>query len=700
MTKLISDMMRSQRVMASTQVSTVHGWRPIPALTPTLAALLTILFAVSTLLADSTSVDLKKLSLEELVNIEVTSVSKKAEKLSQAPAAVFVITSEDIKRSGATTIAEALRMAPGVHVARIANNYWAITARGFNGNFANKLLVLIDGRSVYTPLFSGVYWDMQDVLLEDIDRIEVIRGPGATLWGANAVNGVINIITRASCETQGGLVTSGAGNTERGFGSFRYGGELGVGAHYRIYGKYSDRDNMTVAGGGDMYDRWHTLRAGLRIDWDLNERDAVMFRGDFHNGDAGAVYNLPAMHEPWTEEFVDDASLRGGNILGRWSRRLSSSSDLTMQVYFDRTERYDVYSGETRSTIDLEFQHGFKASGRVSVMWGIGYRAMADDIDSTGLLWMDPRVSHDDVVSAFVQTDVNLIPNKLRLVLGSKFEHNNFTGNEVQPSGRFLWRPHPRHAVWGAVAHAVRTPSRAERDIRVLAGALPPFTDHNPGPLPVKLVYAGDEQYESEELYSYELGYRARLGSNLSVDMALFRNHYTSLRSVTTTGQPVPVGMPPTCMQLALRAGNGVEANTYGLEVASGWVPRNWLDFRLSYTLLRMSVEGDEASYQTEFVVSEGMDPRHQLQVRAALDLPARTRFAAAVRYVDDLPAFGFDSYTTLDARVDWHPWPSLELAVAGQNLAGPAHVEYQSELNTWPVQVERTAYGSITWRF
>ncbi|MCK5229802.1 MAG: TonB-dependent receptor, partial [Desulfobulbaceae bacterium] len=417
--------------------------------------------------AEIVPTDMTELSLEELMNIEITSVSKKPEKLADAAAAVFVVTREDIRRSGVTSIPEALRMAPGINVARIDSNKWAVTSRGFNGRFANKLLVLIDGRSVYTPSFSGVHWEVIDIFLEDVDRIEVIRGPGATLWGANAVNGVINIITKHAADTQGGLIAMGAGTEERGFGGVRYGTDMGETTYGRFYAKGFKRDEFVHnTTGDDAGDDWDMLRGGFRLDSLLYDRDSVTVQGDIYQGNMNQTLHLPTVSGPFFNKIVEDkAEVEGWNLLTRWQHTLSPTSDFTLQVYYDRTNRDEFVYGEIRDTFDIDLQHQFAAYKRHEVIWGLGYRYTHDDFSDSEILRLDPDSRSDELFSAFVQDKITLMEDCLWLTIGSKFEHNDYTGYEIQPNARLFWAPHTDHKVWASVGRAVRTPSRMEDDI-------------------------------------------------------------------------------------------------------------------------------------------------------------------------------------------------------------------------------------------
>ncbi|HSS44518.1 MAG TPA: TonB-dependent receptor, partial [Thermoanaerobaculia bacterium] len=397
--------------------------------------------------------ELKKLSLEELFEMEVTSVSKKPEKLSETAAAVHVVTDEDIRRSAAPSIPEALRDIPGIEVARVDSRQYAITARGFNGTTANKLLVLMDGRSLYTPLYSGVFWDAQDTLMEDIARIEVIRGPGATVWGANAVNGVINIISKSAEETQGLLVTGGGGNEERAFTGVRYGGKLGADAYFRVYGKYFDRNDSVRPNGQDANDQFQMGQGGFRVDWKPRADQLFTLQSDVYDGSA-------------EQPTAGDIDLKGGNLLGRWTRHFSANSDLQIQAYYDRTERnIPPIFGEKLDTLDLDVRHRFLPAGGHDVVWGFGYRHTNDKVNNSPALAFLPPNQTRQLATAFVQDEITLVESRLHLTLGSKIEHNDYTGFEYEPSGRLAWTPSKEQTIWAAISRAVRAPSRIDREL-------------------------------------------------------------------------------------------------------------------------------------------------------------------------------------------------------------------------------------------
>jgi len=651
---------------------------------------------------------LADLDLEDLMNIEVTSVSKRLEKMSQAASAIYVITNEDIRRSGATTIPDLLRTVPGLEVASIDASKWAITSRGFNGRFANKLLVLIDGMSVYTPQFSGVYWETRDVPLEDIERIEVIRGPGATLWGANAVNGVINIITKKASETQGGSMTAGGGSEEQGFGGVRYGGKLGDDAFYRIYTKYFNRDDFPNASGVEGADDWRVLRGGFRIDWDPTDVDALTLQGDVYDGSQGERSTILMNDGPPEMPLVFRTPNRkidvsGGNLLSRWHRKLSESSDLTLQLYYDRTERMDpLIISEIRDTIDVDMQHSFAFGDRQRIIWGLGYRYTADENSNSFALGMDPDERADDLFSAFFQDEITLIPDRLAFTLGSKVEHNDYTGWEGQPSARLRWTPNPNHTVWAAVSRAVRTPSRAESDVRILTLGTEPLELPNGMVIPpynYLLSLQGSRDFESEDLVAYELGYRLQATERLYLDFATFYNDYSHLRTLEP-GMPDFMVLPPV---FPLIGGNKMKGESHGIEITADYNALDWWRLTAGYTYLRMNLHlEDDSMDPTDPESAEGENPQNQCFLQSRVDLPKNVEFDTILRYVDNLPSFDVHGYVTLDVRLGWKPTKNLDLSIVGRNLLDNQHLEYRSTafVNTEPTEVPRSVYGKVTWSF
>jgi len=637
--------------------------------------------------------DFGSMSIEDLMKIPVTSFSKREEQLSEVSGALHVITQDDIRRSGAPNIPEALRMAPGLQVARVASHSWAISARGFNDIFANKLLVLQDGRSIYTPLFSGVFWDVQDTMMEDIDRIEVIRGPGATLWGANAVNGVINIITKSARDTQGLLLSGGGGTEEIGFGGVRYGGKINEQTHFRVYGKYFNRDASVLPNGEDADDRWHMGRGGFRFDSDVSDQNLLTVQGDLYAGWIDQTFTRVSPVAPYpTNDVADTFDVNGGNLLARWTHTISADSSWAVQGYYDRTYRDAVIFREARDTFDVDFQHRFPLFSWNSVIWGLEYRWTGDKVRDTDNfdVSLDPAERSTQLFSAFVQDEISLVPDRLRLTVGSKVEHNDFSGFEFQPSGRLIWTPHSRHTIWGAVSRALRTPARADHDVRL--NQHPVF----PGPLVTSI--RGQEDFDSERLIAYELGYRVQAHKRASFDLALFYNDYDDLRGLRPAGfQASP---PPA--HIAVFLDNAFEGESYGGELAANFQLADWWRWRASYSYLDLQIHPKTTPPDADSErLIEGASPHHQFSIGSGLDLPAGFGIDWTVRYVDELPALAVESYVGLDVRLSWRPTPNLELSVMGANLLDNQHPEFApTSIRTQRTEVERSVYGKITWRF
>ncbi|HLQ77145.1 MAG TPA: TonB-dependent receptor [Terriglobia bacterium] len=643
--------------------------------------------------------DVTAISLEDLMNLKVTSVSKRAQKLADAPAAVFVITQEDIRRSGARSIPEALRLAPGVEVARIDENKWAIGSRGFNGRFANKLLVLIDGRTVYTPLFSGVYWNVQDVMVEDVDRIEVIRGPGATLWGANAVNGVINVITKSAQATQSGLITAEAGTEERILSGARYGGTIKDRGFYRAYTKYSKWASSTDATGQDAFDGWDTLHGGFRFDSNMPGDNSYTVQGDIYHSGYGETLTAPTLTAPYLTTFRNNGDFSGGNILARWNRTFSKSTT-SLQMYYDKTNTSaDSLLVDHQNIYDIDFQHDVRVNEHQELIWGVGYRSTQDHILSSPAVTLDPDHRSLSLFSGFVQNEFNTFTNHLRITLGSKFEHNGFTGFEFEPNARALWTLNRKHSVWGAVSRAVRTPARTEEDMRLNAAVLPPSAQTLG--LPAEVSVYGNKAFKSEDLVAYEAGYRLQWSPAFSADVTTFYNSYSNLLSAEPGAPFLELTPNPPHLVVPLVAANKMSGGTYGTELFADWkvVPK----WRVSgsYSYLHMNIRRNVDSLDQSSLDPAGISPSHQFYVRSSIDLLKNLEPDITLRYVDSLSGLAIPSYYSLDAHIGWKPVGPVELSLGAKNLLDHQHLEFRPDfITTSPTQVKRTFYGTITWRF
>jgi len=617
--------------------------------------------------ADSLSIaNLKQLTIEELMEIEVTSVSKRPEKLIQVASAIQVITREDIRRSAATSIPEALRLAPNLQVTQLNSRHWNISARGFNSAFSNKLLVMIDGRAVYSPLFAGVFWDAQSVLLEDVDRIEIISGPGGTLWGANAVNGVINIITKSSKNTQGLFVSAGAGSTLRQIAEARYGGKVSENFSFRIYGQHQGRGNTLLADGNDNSDEWNLTQGGFQLDWNAGSADAISMQGNFYGGGEQANSNPSAID--------------GQNLMGRWTHAFSEKSELTVQAYYDRTWRTDVPStiDDRLETYDIDIQHNFRLGKKHNVIWGGGYRLMDDMTwNRTQFVGFLPADRTMNLLSSFIQDEISLVPDRLKFTIGTKLQHTNFTGFEILPSARLTWTPREHHVLWSAISRAVRAPSRIDVDYHIPAYKVPSN----------QLSVAGGPNFISEKLIAYELGYRIQPSTYISVSLAAFYNSYDDLYSVEA--------LPGT---LTYQIQNGAEGHSYGTEIFGNFQPLSKWRMRGGYTYFQKNLNNKPGNVSDVSLLSTlGMDAAHQMVVQSFIDLPWNFSFDLATRYVDELALTPYSpripSYFTLDSRIAWRH-KGFELSVAGQNLLDKAHAEIGDK------QVRRNIYSKITWRY
>ena len=642
--------------------------------------------------------DLTQLSLEDLMNTKVTSVSKKEQSLSRTAAAIVVITAEDIRRSGAANIPDLLRMVPGLDVAQINANSWAVSARGFNHQFSDKLLVLIDGRTVYTLLFAGVYWDTQDVPLEDIERIEVIRGPGATVWGANAVNGVINIITKRAADTQGGLLVASGGTQNLASGTAQYGGKIGSDASYRVFARYLDQKHLPDLEGESGADGWHLLHTGFRADARLSQKDSLTLQGDLYGGSEGAEFGHIVSIAPPVNVNVDGIEkIPGGDVLSRWNHVFSSRSDTTLQVYFDRYERNGPVISENRDTFDLDFQHHLALGARHDLIWGADYRHSSDfTVGTIDRAWI-PAGCALPLFSTFAQDEIVLKPDRVFLTVGTKLENSYFSGFDVDPSARVAWTPSKQHTFWAAVSRAARDPSRREEDADINIAVFP-----GPGGVPAELTLLGNSDEKAEHVVAYEAGYRAQPAGAFSIDVATFFNTYTDLAE-TEPGSPFLVVNPaPAHLVFPLVWGNKMHGTTDGIEVSADWKVNNRWTLCPGYALLQMHLHIDPTSQNTTAVTNtEGSSPRHQAQLRSHLNLPGRLVWDASAYFVERLPAQQVPSYTRLDTQLSRQLGERLELSLVGQNLLRDRHPESNDMLTSVnPTQVKRSAYAKIVWRF
>lgn len=621
--------------------------------------------------------ELKHLSIEELLDLPVTSVNRYPEKLLNAAAAIEVISGDDIRRSGYTSIPDALRLADNLNVAQKNPHDWAISARGFNANLGDKLLVLIDGRSVYTPLFSGVFWNAQDYLLEDIDRIEVISGPGGTLWGANAVNGVINIRTKNARDTLGTYVEAGVGTELQDFGGARFGADLGHDVYLRVYGKYSAYDDGAFANGASAHDHWHQGQAGFRLDANPSPDDTLGLQGDFYSG-------LLLMS-------AGNGRLAGGNLVGHWSHKLPNDSEVSAVLYYDRTHLLDPFAAspyqpfgyliDNLDTYNLDVQHRFWIGPRQQLVWGFGYRLIDDRVaQQAPNFGFFPANERQNLYNLFAQDEISLTRHT-HLILGSKVEHNDYTGWEFEPTLRLRWSVSERQTLWAAISRAVRTPSRLDRDLA--EPAIPP------------VLVAGSDAFRSETVVTDEVGYRGQMSSQLSASVSLYFSEYDHLRGITTT----PVTLFP------LLTTNSLEATTYGAEFALDYSVFTWWTLHAGYTWLHEDVRVKPGLTDFQNALAETEDPGNQISLRSSMDLPGNFEFNADLRWVDTLVTNDnttvgtVPAYMELNLRAAWHPTQSLELSVTGQNLLHAQHPEYGYPYSSRE-ELQRGVYAKASWRY
>jgi iron complex outermembrane recepter protein len=639
------------------------------------------------------------MDLAQLMQVTITSVSKKPQSLADTAAAVYVISQEDIRRSGVTSIPEALAMAPGLQVARISASKWSISARGFSGYTSNKLLVLMDGRSLYTPAYSGTFWDVQNTLLEDIERIEVIRGPGGTIWGANAVNGVINIITKKAQATEGALVRARVGNGEQGAAA-REGFKIDESTFGRIYVTTSNYDSNVLS--NDLLDRsskdanddWHNLQSGFRLDGVVGTANEWTMQGDVYKIDGDQiVFPYWVDGPPYRTFNLDNYSARGGNLTGSWQHKFAGDSSLTFKTYYDNNVRKEAYYEQAFDTVDLDLQYEFSLGTWNNLSTGLGYRYIKGDFVENYQATI-PDQNHD-LSSLFLQDQIKLIDRHLWLTLGTKYEYNDFTGSEWQPSARLLMKPDEEQSVWASVARAVRTPSMVERNGSVTLAVLP--TPRGT----VKSNLLGNSAFNSETLIAYEAGYRWQPRRNVSFDVATYYNDYEDIYSAVRGTNPLDPN---------LHFSNNQEGTGHGVEFTSNWQATSWLSLNFTYTWQELDLKNKDAS----IVTLEGSNPtintpKHLAAVRTSIDFTENWQSNLWLRYVDRFTGrntidptseLQVSSQFYFDANLVYKPVKNVEIMLAGQNLLNSSQLQYVAELLAPPTEIERVVYMKVTWSF
>jgi iron complex outermembrane receptor protein len=638
-------------------------------------------------------IDLTQASLEDLMDITVTSVSKKEEKLSRAAAAIFVINSEDIRRSGATNIPDLLRMVPGVDVEQIDANAWAISIRGFNSRYSNKVLVLIDGRTVYSPAFSGIFWDQIEMPLEDIERIEVIRGPSPTIWGANAVNGVISIITKSSKDTKGGLMTAGGGSQTRATGELQYGGTAGQNGTYRVFGDYFNIGNSGSQTGGAANDHWQRSHAGFRTDWDTSSADSLMVEGDLFANQENQTTNGSFVPTPFAYTFPQSLDAAGGDLLALWKHTLAGGSQTSLQVYYDDYRRTDLGTPSKVRTFDLDFQHHVSAGDRNDIVWGLGYRTDSANFASGYAIAFTPPSQSVSLFNIFLQDEIR-ISDALSLIIGGKLEHNGYTGFETEPSVRLVWSPpSSRYTVWAAASKAIREPSRVENAIE---------TDLAEFPLSASseevLLLQGNTKEQAESLRDYELGYRCAFTKTLSFDAATFLSFYRDLETVEPQA-PIILPGSPLIVEIPELFANSAHGMDYGGEVFLTWQAASRWRISPGYSYLHATLVDPNTQGLPYATVSTDF-PQNMVQIRSLFNLSRKTEFDQSLYYTARLPGGSIPGHARLDLRLGRRIGESTEISLVGQNLLQPRTVEYGDSVGVIGTESVRSIYGKITWRF
>ena len=637
--------------------------------------------------------NLSAVSIEDLMNIEITSASRKEQRAADVAAAVFVITHDDIRRSGMTTIPDLLRMAPGVEVAQINSNKWAVTVRGFNGLYANKLLVLVDGRSIYNRLFSGVLWDSEDLMFDDIERIEVIRGPGAALWGANAMNGVINIVTKTAAETPGGLVRVQAGRAGE-QGAVRYGGTVGA-TSYRVYSQWTGRAESVVVPGTGADDASDRATAGFRADW-TTRPGVLTLEGDFTAGQARAPWpNLDPQTVARQPLAADPSEAKGGHFLGRWTHARAGGASMQIQSSADITGRDEPVGHYDRHAFDVDAQYHTALGAHQDLVAGAGYRFINEGFAGRVGFSLTPAEDRSTLLTAFVQDEIALFGNRLAVTLGSQVQHDSDAGPGVQPTARVMWKALPHQRLWGATSRALRTPSLSERGLRL---DYPPV--RSPSGLPLFVTVLGNPSAETETLVDAEGGYRLEIGTAASIDVTAFLGRYDHLLTQEPEA-PVVRFVPSPRILVTSQFGNQLAATTRGVELAGHWTPIPAWRFDGSFTGFHVTPELAPGSQDPAAASGDGSTPRTQWQVRSAFSPATRATFNVALFHVGEIEQVHVDAYSRLDVSGEWRFTGSLSAMAIGQNLLDPAHAESSGAGSLLVVtQVPRSLNLRLRWIF
>jgi iron complex outermembrane recepter protein len=639
--------------------------------------------------------DLTQLSPEQLSKIEVTSMSKKEQKLSDTAGAVFVITRQDIRNSAATSIPELLRMVPGLQVAQLNGYQWAVSARGFAEQYASKMLVLVDGRSLFDPLFSGVVWSEQTMPLEDIERIEITRGPGGTVWGTNAVNGVINIITREAKDTSGSVVSAGVGNQERSQGFAQYGGKISENTHYRIYSRYYDQGPAGEIDGQPSHDSSRSTSGGFRVDTQVSKNDRLMVEGMAFSNNSGLDDIGFSYTPPFNTPALASLDLSGQNLLGSWTHKYSTGAQTNVQVSIAHVHEMEPGDLDQRgNVVTVAAQHEFFVGARHDIVSGVEYDSRSSQ---TGALfdtvWFVPANSKLSVAGAFLQDEILFLNGAVHLTLGLRAEHNSLSGMDYEPNARILWKATSRQSLWMAYGLANRGASPSDTFVRENVSAFP-------GPAGTQVVrYFGNPDIKPETLHAFELGYRLEPYKSLSFDLATFYNRYLDLIG-SAPAQPFFESGPPSRLVIPIVAQNNIAGASFGAEFSVRWIPRSWLRLSTAYSLLELDLRGTGPSPGDTASVLEGQAPRHQLYFGASGDITKWLRLDSDLAFRDRLHYGNVPGYTTLDSKLSWHPRQHGEFSLGAKDLLNKEHIEFVSNQGGLPTMLGRSVYGKATWHF
>jgi iron complex outermembrane receptor protein len=647
--------------------------------------------------AQSAQKDLSQMTVEDLMNLQVTSTSKKEEPVQRAAAAIYVITQEDIRRSGATNIPDLLRMVPGLDVAQASGTTWAISSRGFNGQDANKLLVMVDGRTVYSPLVSGVFWEDLDVVLEDIERIEVIRGPGAALWGTNAVNGVINIITKQAKDTRGGLVSVGGGNLNEGSGLVQYGGKVGSEGYYRVFAKGFQDSAMDLPNGQSAQDPLAMSHGGFRVDLNLSKHDSLSVQGDIHYGGADNLGQIITSLNPLVMMSGQiHRDLKEQDAMVKWTHTFSPRAGFSVQIYYDHSLQSAYFLGGNVDTFDVEIEDHFGWGRRQDITWGVGLRNNGIDTKGTLIGSFTPANSTENIWSAFGQDEIALVPSRLQMTLGLRVGEDAFTGLAIQPDARLLWTPSQKDSVWIAASRAIHSPSFTDTGLSLVYQAFP-----GAGGLTEAVTVFGNPQLKNEAENSWQAGYRKQITSKLGLDLTGYFNVHSHVRGTTMETPYINFEQGGPVLIIPLVFNNLVSGETHGIELSANWKAFSFWRLGGGYTWLDGNFRDDSPGATGNPTANVLASPHHEFSIRSYVDLPHRFEVDSAFYYIGYIDLGNLEVYPRLDVRLGWKFTERQDLSLVGQNLLTPRHLEFPSQNSPFNNSlVKRSVYAKWTFQF